>query len=342
MHRTPRRAAPSGPILVTGGAGFIGSHVVDALLARGNEVRVLDDLSTGSPDNLPLHDPNLELRTGDLADTAVVASAMRGMRACIHLAARPGPARVGVDPYEITLANVGGFINLLEAARLHGVRRVVFASAAAVYGEAPERPFTEATRARPTTPQGIEKLLAEGYAALYARQHGLRTLGLRYFSVYGPRQPRRDGVIPRFLERLDARRPVLIRGDGRQQRDFIHAEDAARATVAALDCSHCGVLNVASGQATQIRELVQLLGYALDLRPLMHFVPAHAGEATDCRADVTLLRSVTGLAPAHTLRSGLAALVSDLAAQRRRRLPAFAIARRAAGTPPWRAVRAAS
>ena len=341
MTHAPRHPSLTGPVLVTGGAGFIGSHVVEALLARGTEVRVLDDLSTGSPDHLPLHDPNLELRTGDLADPVATASALRGIRACIHLAARPAPARVGVDPYEITLANVMGFVNLLEGARQHGVRRVVFASSAAVYGEAPERPFTEATRARPTCPKGIEKLLCEGYATLFSRHHGLRTLGLRYFSVYGPRQPRRDGVIPKFLERLDARRPVLIRGDGHQRRDFIHVEDAARATVAALDSGHCGVLNVASGQATEIRELVRLLGYALDLRPLMHFVPAHAGEVTECQADIRRLRGVTGFAPERSLRSGLAALASDRAAQRRRRIEPLTLARRAAGAPPWRPARAA-
>ena len=321
------RRIQQGPVLVTGGAGFIGSHVVEALLARGAEVRVLDDLSRGSADHLPLHDPNLELRIGDLADAAACASAMRGARACIHLAAHTGPALPGVDPYHVSLANVLGFINVLEAARRHRVRRVAFASSAAVYGEAPERPFSDATRPRPVGPEGIDKLLAEGYATLFSRRFGLRTLALRYFNVYGPRQRPCDGVIPQFLERLDARRPVLVRGDGRQLRDFIHVEDAARATVAALASGRCGAINVASGEPTGIRELVRLLGYALDLRPLMHFVPAQPGEARECWADVRHLRELAGYAPAHDLRSGLAALASDRAAQRRRRLSASAAQR---------------
>jgi UDP-glucose 4-epimerase len=317
--------APRGCVLVTGGAGFIGSHVVDALLARGSEVRVLDDLSTGSVDYLPLHDPNLELRTGDLADPQVAAAAMRGVRACIHLAAQTGPARPGVDPYHVTLDNTLAFINLLDAARLQRVKRVLFASSSAVYGEAPEPPFTEATAPRPTGPEGIDKLLAEGYAELFSRRYGLRTLALRYFDVYGPRQRARDGVIPQYLDRLDAHRPVVIAGDGHQRRDFIHVEDAARATVAALDTDHCGAINVASGQPTELRELVRLLGYALDLRPLMHFVPAHPGAPAASWGDTARLRAVTGVTPAHSLRAGLAALATDRAAQRQRR--AFAARR---------------
>jgi UDP-glucose 4-epimerase len=316
-----RRSTEAPVTLVTGGAGFIGSHVVDALLARGEEVRVLDDLSSGSVDNLPLHEPRLDLRVGDVGDPLVVASAMRGVRSCIHLAAQPAPARPDVDPYDLTLANLLGLINVLEAARQQDVHRVVFASSAEVYGDAPARPFTEATRPQPTGPRGMEKLLAEGYAALYARQYSLRALGLRYFNVYGPRQRRRDGVIPRFLAQLDGRRPALIRGDGRQVRDFIHVEDAARATLAARDSGHCGVLNVASGQATTIRELVQLLGYALDLRPLMHFVPRRLSETLESWADIKRLQGVTGFEPRYSLRTGLAALASDRAARHRLELP---------------------
>ena len=312
------RGVLAGPVLVTGGAGFIGSHVVEALLERGCEVRVLDDLSTGRADHLPLHDPNLELQVGDVADAEEMRAALRGMRAVIHLAATPAGARPTADPYDTALANVTGFIQLLEAARQQRVKRVVFASSAAVYGDAPEPPFAESTPPHPSEPAGMEKLLAEGYATLYASRYGLRALALRYFTVYGPRQHRRDGVIPRFLERLDAHRPVLINGDGRQRRDFIHVEDAARATVAALESDRCGVLNVASGQPTEIRELVQLLGYALDLQPLMHFVPARAGDVAASWADIAQLRRLTGLAPARSLRSGLAALASDRAARRRR------------------------
>lgn len=316
------REVLTGRVLVTGGAGFIGSHVVEALLERGCEVRVLDDLSIGSADHLPLADPNLELQVGDVANAGALHTALRGTRAVIHLAATPARARPLSDPYDTALANVASFIQLLESARRQRVKRIVFASSAGVYGDALEPPCVESAPLNPSGAAGMEKLLAESYATLYASRYGLRSLALRYFSVYGPRQHPRDGDIPRFLEQLDAHRPVLIDGDGRQRRDFIHVEDAARATVAALESDRCGALNVASGQPTEIRELVQLLGYALDLQPLMHFEPARSGEAARCWADIAQLRRLTGLAPARSLRSGLAALVSDRAARRRRQATA--------------------
>lgn len=307
----------TGPILVTGGAGFIGSHVVDALLAQGREVRVLDDLSTGRQSNLPLHDPNLEWVAGNVTDAAVVVEAMRGARACIHLAAQPVP-RAGGPSCDVTMTNLLGFINVLEAARQCRVARIAFASSAAVYGEAEGATFSETTLPRPATSAGMEALLAEGYAELYRRQHGLRPLGLRYFPVYGPRQHVRGGIVPDLLQRLDARRPILLRGDGHQQQDFIHVEDAARSTLAALDSAECGVLNVGSGRATSLRELVTAIGFALDVRPLMHFAPAATSDAAACVADTAALARVTGLPPAQSLQGGLAMLVSDRIARRRR------------------------
>ncbi|HUR41990.1 MAG TPA: NAD-dependent epimerase/dehydratase family protein [Verrucomicrobiae bacterium] len=315
MTAAARRIA--GPILVTGGAGFIGSHVVEALLAEGREVRVLDDLSTGRQSNLPLHDPNLELVAGDITDAAIVVEAMRGASACIHLAAQPGP-RAGGDSCDVAMVNLLGFINVLEAARQCHVARIAFASSAAVYGEAEGATFSETTPPRPVTPAGMEALLAEGYAELYRRQHGLRPLGLRYFPVYGPRQHVRGGIVPDLLQRLDARRPILLRGDGHQQQDFIHVEDAAHATLAALDSAECGVLNVGSGRATSLRELVSAVGFALDVKPMMHFAPAAASNVATGVADTTALRRVTGLSPARSLRSGLAMMASDRLARRRR------------------------
>jgi UDP-glucose 4-epimerase len=311
--------------LVTGGAGFIGSHVVESLLRRGTEVRVLDDLSTGRASHVPVHDPNLELRTGDVLDPGIVATAMRGVRACVHLAAQPRP-RAGADPYEATLSNILGFLNVLEAARQARVQRVVYASSAAVYGDA-QAPFSEATPPRPVTPQGIEKLVVEGYAELYRRRYGMKALGLRYFSVYGPRQPERApgaGAIARFLERLEGRRPALVRGDGWQTRDYIHVDDAAQATVAALDSTCTGVCNVATGRATAVRELVRQIGYALDLQPLTHFVPARPGEVAACWADTRRLREDLGFIATRSLQAGLAALASDRAARERVQRPQIA------------------
>ena len=308
----------SGPILVTGGAGFIGSHLVEVLLARGAEVRVLDDLSSGRASHLPQDDPNLELRIGDMLDPDATLAAMKGARACVHLAAQPGPARPGADPYEATLGNILGFLNVLEAARVHRITRVVYASSASVYGDA-DAPFTEATTPRPVTPEGMEKLVAEGYAELYARRHGLHALGLRYFNVYGPRQEARGphaGVVARCLARLEARRPALLHGHGLQTRDFVHVADAAAATAAALASGCRGVCNVASGQPTTLRELVELLGDALRQRALAQFAPPRAADVEECWADIRRLREVVGYAPVHALRAGLEALAAERETQR--------------------------
>lgn len=312
----------SEPVLVTGGAGFIGSHVVEALLARGASVRVLDDFSTGRLDHLPLHDPNLELCTGDVVDPAAVSAAARGVQACIHLAAQPLHTRGGDDPYDTILGNIQAAISVFEAARRRRVRRVLFASSAAVYGEASGPPFSEQTVPRPLAASGMEKLVVEGYAEMYRRRYGLQTLGLRYFNVYGPRQEAQGpgaGVIPAFLRQLEARRPVRLHGDGFQTRDYIHVEDAAAATLAALNSGCQGALNIASGEGTDTRSLVALLGSTLGMQPLMQFVPALPDEPAASWANVDVLRKTAGFVPARSLRTGLAELASDYEARLRLR-----------------------
>jgi UDP-glucose 4-epimerase len=317
MPQTHAASLPT-PCLVTGGAGFIGSHVVEALLERGAEVRVLDDLSGGRAANLPLHDPNLELRAGDVLDCATVASAFAGMRSCVHLAAQT--VRGARDPHEVALANVVGFVNVLQAAHAHGVARVVYASSAAVYGEAGDGPLAEDRAPAPRGPAAMEKLIMEAYAALYHAQAGTRVLGLRYFNVYGPRQ--RDGVVARLIERIGRWRPAVLHGDGHQTRDFVHVEDAARLTLAALASPATGVCNVGTGQDMSLREVAQLVGFAFDRRPLLHFSAARRDDLARSRADVTRMHALLG-GPARGLRAGLAPLVSDWAARERlRSLPA--------------------
>jgi UDP-glucose 4-epimerase len=328
-HLTAAEAPES--TLIVGGAGFIGSHIAEALLARGGEVRVLDDLSVGRTSSLLLHDPNLELRAGDMLDYAAVHDAMAGMHACVHVAARP--LRGSSNPYEAALSNILGFINVLEAARAHRIGRLVYASSAAVYGTAGDRPLSEDTTPAPVTPDGLEKLVAEGYAAMYGRQYRLPALGLRYFNVYGPCQEGDApgaGVIPVLLERLAQRRPAVLHGDGRQVRDFVHVEDAAAATVAALNAEVCGVCNVATGVPTDLRQLVQLLGAALDLRPLSHFTPARPLPVTYSCGSTRLQRELLGFTPQHPLQAALEALASDWTARQRLRARA---APRAAAPP---------
>ena len=321
QHKSLADVLPS-PVLVTGGAGFIGSHVVEALLRRGLEVRVLDDLSSGRLEHLPLHDPNLELRTGDVTNPTVAVAAARGMRSCIHLAAQAvGPTP---DPYATLLGNILGAINVFEAARKHKVPHVLFASSGAVYGDALAPPFNEQTVPAPVAPRGMEKLVIEGYAELYHRRDRIRTLGLRYFNVYGPRQPAgpEAGAIPTFLRQLAARRPLQLRGDGYQTRDYIHVADAAEATVLALLSDAQGVLNVATGEATDARQLAGLVGVALGTQPLLHFNAPRPDEPRASWADIGLLREL-GFAPARQLRTALGELAADLEAHEwvRERLP---------------------
>jgi UDP-glucose 4-epimerase len=310
----------SRPTLVVGGAGFIGARVVEALLAAGAEVRVFDDLSSGRATSLPLHDPNLELRIGDMHEPATLDEAMRGMKACVHLAAARVPRRALRDPYETALSNILGFINVLDAARRHHVERLVYASSAAVYGDAPDVPLAENTPARPISPLGMEKLVAEGYAELYARQYRLRALGLRYFSVYGLRDAADDdGVIGRMLARVADRRPALVHGDGAQTRDFVHVEDAARATVAALSSNEVGICNVASGERVEVAQLAQMVGEALGRRPMVHRTAARANEIVHSWADTRRLRESLGFTPDRRLAAGLGELAADWEARQRLR-----------------------
>lgn len=296
QNSTPAPSAVA--TLVIGGAGFIGSHTVEALLARGDEVRVLDDLSTGRSQNLPTQDPNLELMVGDTLDPCTVREAMKGMRRCLHLAARAPRLQAAEAGYEVALCNILGFLNVLEAACEHGIERLVYASSAAIYGDSERLPLSENTPPRPVNPAGIEKLVAEAYAGLYRRQHGLKTLGLRYFNIYGPRQT--SGALPvsvisRFAQRLGRGRAPVVYGDGLQTRDFVHVADATRANLAALGSDYCGVCNVASGQSVDLLQLAELLGDSLHTQVRPSFAPSRSGEIRYSCGDDRRMRRHLGL-----------------------------------------------
>jgi UDP-glucose 4-epimerase len=302
-------AGGDSPILVIGGAGFIGSHVVEALLARGNCVRVLDDLSSGRPQNLPMEDCRLDLMVGDILDFHTVREAMSGVRRCIHLAAQVSPERSLEDPYGSALWNILGFINVLEAAHERRLDRFVYASSAAVYGNGGDGPLDEQAPTRPVSPYGLEKVVNEQYADLYHRVHGLSTLGLRYFHVYGARQNARSpysGEISEFADRMVAGGAPLIHGDPLQTRDFIHVEDAAEATIAALDADYCGLCNVASGKRVDLLQVAELLGERMGVDAEPDLEPARPGEVNHGVADVRTLRRQLHFATRRTLRAGLA------------------------------------
>lgn len=311
MRQLRKEAPARSPVLVTGGAGFIGSHTVEALLAQGYRVRVLDDLSSGKLENLPSRRPGLDVVVGDVRDRVVVHRAMRGIRGCIHLAAQVSAARSVEDPQESAMRNILGFINVIEAVREHQVPRLVYASSAAVYGENQNLPLCEGEALAPTNPYGLEKQVDELYAGLYARLHGLNSLGLRYFNVYGPRQDPSSpysGVISKFMQGLSEGSPLTVFGDGHQSRDFVYVADVARANTVGLASDYCGVSNVATGSRVDLLQLLEILKACVGRKSEVSFVPARLGDIRDSCGSVQRLRGELGFAAEQPLAKGLAAL----------------------------------
>jgi UDP-glucose 4-epimerase len=299
-------------VLVTGGAGFIGSHLVDALQARGDEVRVLDDLSTGCRENLP---EGVRLEVGSVADPDAVAAAVEGCELVFHLAAVASVQRTVEAPLDTHAVNLGGTLNVLEAARAAGVRRVVFAGSAAVYGDNPALPLRESEKPRPLSPYAIEKLGSEQYMRVWSQLYGLETVTLRFFNVFGPRQDPSSpysGVISIFLDRLRAGRPVTFYGDGGQTRDFVYVADVVQANLlaASVPAADGGVFNVARGQETTIRKLHDTLRALVgrDLEPVL--AAPRPGDIRRSLADIGRAREVLGFEPAHSVESGLERLVA--------------------------------
>lgn len=310
-------------ILVTGGAGFIGSHLVERLLSEGHSVRVLDNLSTGKRDNLPQH-PALELREGDIRDEAAVRDAVRGVSAIYHLAAVASVQASIDDPIGTHGANLVGTLQLLEAGRRTGVRRFLYASSAAIYGDTSVIPVPETIAPRPLSPYAADKLAGEHYLQFYGAKHGLRTTAFRFFNIYGPRQDPSSpysGVISIFVDRALTGRPVTVFGDGRQTRDFVYVGDLVEVLYAALHNERMmgQTMNVGRGTECTLLELLSgletVVGAAIERR---HESPRIGDIARSCAA-TQRLRATLGWVPQTELAAGLARLVS---AEKRSRLTA--------------------
>ena len=300
--------------LVTGGAGFIGSHLVRGLLARGGSVRVLDDFSTGSRANLADLEPDVEVLEGDLRSREHVSSAARGVDVVFHLGALPSVGRSVEDPVTTNAVNVDGTLNVLLAARDRDVRRVVLASSSSVYGDAGTLPRVESQRPEPVSPYAVSKLAAESYCASFARVYGIETIALRYFNVYGPGQNATSpyaAAVPRFVDALRAGRPVPIYGDGSQTRDFTYVGDVVDATLRAAACraEAPSVVNVAAGAATSVLDLAETIGALLEVPVRREHRPARPDEVRHSQADVALAERVLGLPPRLPLARGLALTV---------------------------------
>jgi UDP-glucose 4-epimerase len=307
--------------LVTGGAGFIGSHLCEALLARGDTVRVLDDLSTGRRENLP---PGVELIEGDVADLPAVCRAVAGVAGCFHLAAIASVERGATDWLGTHRTNLTGAITLFDAIRrLPAPIPVVYASSAAVYGDAAALPIVEATACRPLSAYGADKYGCELHARVASHVHGIPTVGLRLFNVYGPRQDPRSpysGVISIFCERIRRRVPIEIFGDGQQTRDFVFVTDVVAAMIAAMRAQGVGrvqppsapVFNVCTGIAVSVldlgRTIAELVGTGLNAT----HKPPRAGEIRHSTGSPALSRATLTLPEPVTLRSGLARVLEWL------------------------------
>jgi len=269
-------------ILVTGGAGFIGSHIVEELLRRGERVRVFDNFSSGFRANLQPFQGNLEVVEGDLRDAAAVGSAVQGVELVFHLAAFVSVAQSMEDPQTCFAVNVGGTVNLFEACRRAGVRRVVTSSSTAVYGDTEVFPTTEETPLQPLSPYALSKQVNELYARLYSQTLGLPVVALRYFNVYGPRQrPDSDyaAAIPIFVRRLLKGEPLIIYGDGRQSRDFIFVKDVVRANLLAAASDASGeAFNICTGQETTLITLLEELSGLAPRQPEVRFTAPRPGD----------------------------------------------------------------
>jgi UDP-glucose 4-epimerase len=303
-------------VLVTGGAGFIGSHLVDALLVNGDTVIVLDDLSNGSMGNLKNHmnNPAFRFIQGDITDAKMVKTAVGGVDAIIHEAAKISVPLSIENPELVHSVNVDGTLALLKASLNRGVKRFVYASSCAVYGEQAKLPISEDAPPKPLSPYASSKLMAEQSCQTFYELEGLETVCLRYFNVYGPRQTGGEyaGVMIKFLERLRNNQPPIIHGDGGQTRDFVHVSDVVDATLLALERDVAGkTLNIGTGEATSINELCEIFLRAAGntrLKPI--YGASRSGDIRHSQADITKAGKLLGFKPKISPENGVGKLLS--------------------------------
>lgn len=298
--------------LVTGGAGFIGSHLVEELLRRGESVRVADNFYSGLRENMF---PGVELIEGDLADPDVANRAVAGMDYVLHQAAIPSVGKSVLDPLKSHRANVDGTLNVLLAAREHKVKRLIFAGSSSEYGESPTLPKHEAMPVAPKSPYALQKVVGEEYCRLFTQLYGLETVSIRYFNVFGPRQQPSSpysGVISLFIKALSEGRAPLILGDGQQTRDFTYIANVVDGVLRASTAPNASgeAINVATGGRISLLELLDTLNRIMGTSIAPAFGPAREGDVRDSQASIDKARRLLGFTPSVSFEDGLRRTVS--------------------------------
>jgi UDP-glucose 4-epimerase len=297
-------------VLVTGGGGFIGSSLVRGLLERGDDVRVLDNFSTGNRRNILDIADDIEVVEGELRSYERVHNAIRGVEVVFHLGALPSVPRSVQDPLTSSAVTIEGTLNVLLAARDEGIRRVVFASSSSVYGQSGTLPRAETAYPDPISPYAVAKLAAEKFCISFNRVYDLETVALRYFNVFGPRQDPTSqyaAVVPLFISRIRAGEPVQIFGDGNQSRDFTYVANVVEGNIRAADAPEASgaVLNLATGRQATVNELADTIAKIVGRPVRKEYQPARTGDVRDSWADVSAAKRLLGWEPHVTLEEGL-------------------------------------
>jgi nucleoside-diphosphate-sugar epimerase len=296
--------------LVTGGAGFIGSHLAERLVQEGRRVRIIDNLTTGKRENIELFLPGVEFIPGDIRDLELVRRAMDGVDYVLHQAAIPSVPRSVMDPLATNTSNVDGTLNVLFAAQEAEVKRVIYASSSSVYGDSPVLPKSEEMLPEPCSPYAVSKLAGELYCQAFYRVYGLETVALRYFNVFGSRQDpdsQYAGVVPKFVRLLLHGDPPTIFGDGEQSRDFTYVDNVVDANLLAVEAEGVSgeVFNIACGERLTVNSLAAMLGDLIGAKHRPIYAPPRAGDVRHSVADVAKATTLLGYTPAVTVREGL-------------------------------------
>jgi len=302
-------------VLIAGGAGFIGSHTADLLMEKGIHVRILDNLSSGHRSNLPAEHSLMEFVEGDIRNADTAKEVMQGITHVVHLAAQVSVVASLEDPEFSAQQNIIGYLNVLDAAKNAGVKKMVYASSAAIYGEPHVLPLTEDVPMKQLSPYGLEKKFNEDYADLYHRLYEFNSVGMRFFNVYGPRQDPKSpyaGVIALFMDRIKDKLPFVVNGDGLHTRDFIYVRDVARTNVAALELQYHGAVNVATGKKTSLLDLIDVLSEVSGNKPdFIHGEPRE-GDIVHSLANPSRMNNELKVVAETGLKDGLAKLLESV------------------------------